>query len=371
MLKTEVNEIKKLYNIRNCAVTRICGCYVDGEKNVRTTFAENFLSIPEEIMFKYLEIFKKSLSGTIDKNLINFEFPLKEEEKNGCQFELLALRDSKLKNDDMLQAFYDKIINTYAYVGNYLILLIHNAYDVPGKTCDKNSLEDASDEVYEYISCIICPVSLAKAGLAYNPEENKFTNLERDWIVGKPDVSFTFPAFNDRSSDIHSVLYYEKKAELEHEEIIKFILGCNKGLTATEQKAAFGVLLEQCGCNTTEVKDVYEALNEIIEEKGRENPDITIVMDKPEVEALLRKNINSAAMEEFDSVYEREIGETELIAKNIADTKKMEIKNPDVSIKCKPDKAQLISEREIDGVKCLVIQMGSDIEINGTRISLN
>ena len=44
------------------------------------------------------------------------------------------MRDSKLRDDVLLEQFYDRIIKSYEYVGNYLILLIHDAYDIPGRT---------------------------------------------------------------------------------------------------------------------------------------------------------------------------------------------------------------------------------------------
>ena len=76
MNKKEISEIKKQFTPANCAITRIRGCYVDGEKNKKTEVKEAFLSLSEEEMFKYFEIFRKTLSGTLGKNLINMEFPL-------------------------------------------------------------------------------------------------------------------------------------------------------------------------------------------------------------------------------------------------------------------------------------------------------
>lgn len=207
MTKQEISEIKKLFTPKNCSITRICGCYVDGEKNKKTELKQAFLALPEEEMFKYFEILRKSLSGTIGKNLLNLEFPLKSETEGGTQEFLLRLRDSRLKDDALLEQFYDRIIESYEYVGNYLILLIHDAYDVPGRTRDGIEMEDASDEVYDYILTCICPVDLSKPGLSYNAVENTFQNRIRDWVVGMPDAAFLFPAFNDRSTDLHSTLY--------------------------------------------------------------------------------------------------------------------------------------------------------------------
>ena len=166
MIKKEISEIKRRFTPSNCTVSRICGCYVDGEKNKKTTFKEAFLSLPEEDMFKYFDILRKNLSGALGKNLINLEFPLDSEMEGGTQEFLLRLRASRLQDDALLDTFYDRIIEAYDYVGNYLILLIHDAYDIPGKTSDGLAMEDASDEVYSYIMCSICPVDLSKPGLS-------------------------------------------------------------------------------------------------------------------------------------------------------------------------------------------------------------
>ena len=149
------------------------------------------------------------------------------------------LRNSKLEDDELIDQFYDKVIENYDYTGNYLILLIHDTYDVPGKTTDGLTMDDASDEIYEYIMCCICHVNLSKAGLSYFDSENTFHNRIRDWIVDVPDIGFLFPAFIDRTADIHNVLYYTKKPEEIHEEFIRYILGTGMPVTAGNQKEAF------------------------------------------------------------------------------------------------------------------------------------
>ena len=110
MNKKEISEIKRLFTKERCAINRICGCYVDAEKEKRLQFKEAFLSLPEEAMFKYFDIFRKTLSGTIGKNLVNMEFPLEQEMGDGTQKMLLALRDSELKEEELLEQFYDKMI---------------------------------------------------------------------------------------------------------------------------------------------------------------------------------------------------------------------------------------------------------------------
>ena len=71
MNKKEVLEIRKQFTPANCAITRIAGCYVDHEKNKKMESKSAFLSLPEEEAFKYFDIFKKTLSGTMGKNMLN------------------------------------------------------------------------------------------------------------------------------------------------------------------------------------------------------------------------------------------------------------------------------------------------------------
>ncbi len=368
MIKKEISELKRLFTPSNCSISRICGCYVDGEKNKKTEIKEAFLSLPEEDMFKYFEILRKALSGTLGKNLLNLDFPLDTEMEGGPQEFLLRLRNSRLKDDELLSAFYDRIIETYDYVGNYLILLIHDAYDIPGRTSDGLDMDDASDEVYSYILCCICPVDLSKPGLSYNEIENTFQNRTRDWVVGLPDLGFLFPAFNDRSTDLHSALYYSKNANDLHDSFIKQMLGCPLPLAAEYQKESFHAIIEETlgdACNYEMVKTIHENLSEMMEEhKDAPEP---LVLDKYQVKTLLENSgVEEENLENFDKTFNKTAGEkASIFAGNIVNTRAFEVKTPDVIIKVNPERTDLVETREIDGRQCLVIAIDGGVEVNG------
>ena len=371
MIKQEISEIKKLFTERNCSITRICGCYVDGEKNKKTELKQAFLALPEEEMFKYFEILRKSLSGTIGKNLLNLEFPLESESEGGTQKFLLRLRDSKLRDDALLEQFYDRIIESYEYVGNYLILLIHDAYDVPGRTRDGIEMEDASDEVYEYILACICPVDLSKTGLSYNAEENTFQNRLRDWVVGMPDTAFLFPSFNDRGADIHSTLYYSKNAAELKDDFIDKVLGCSIPLPADCQKEAFQALVEEVlgdNCSVEAIKNIHEELTEIVQEH-KDDPD-PVVLDKNTVETIFAKSgLDDDSMEAFDQCYDDTVGsDTELLLDNIYSSRSFEVKTQVVTVKVNPDRTDLVKTKVIDGRQCLVIELQEAVEVNGVAV---
>lgn len=371
MIKQEVNELKRLYTPSNCSITRICGCYVDGEKNRKTEFKEAFLSLPEEEIFKYFELLRKTLSGTLGKNLLNLDFPLSSEEAGGTQEFLLKLRDSKLKDEELLSQFYDRIISSYEYVGNYLILIIHDAYDVPGKTTDGLTMEDASDSVFEYMLCCICPVNLSKPGLSYDAAANEFHNRIRDWVVEMPECGFLFPSFNDRASDIHSTLYYSKNPEEPHQEFVTDILGCSLPLTAGSQKETFQTLIEETLGEEADyevVKSIHENLTEMIEEH-KEIPE-PLSLDKKQVKTLFEKSgVEEEKLETFDQLYDAAAGETtSLLVNNVANTRSFEVKTPDVVIKVNPERADLVTAMTVEGKRCLVIELSDQVEVNGIKV---
>ena len=372
MNKKEIAEIKKQLNPTRQTITRICGCYVSAEKEKITTFSQSFGILDEEEIFKYLDIFKKSLSGTLGKNLLNMEFPVESEEEGGTEKFLYDLRQSHLEDDGLLDEFYDKVIDSYITGESYLILLIANAYDVPGKGTDELEMFDASDEVYDYFQAVICPVDLAKPALSYDRETQSFHSLNRQWIVGMPVLGFLFPAFNDRGNDIHSVLYYSKDSEDLHFDFTDRLLGCTLPLSAGLQKEAFQQVVEQAlgeNCSFEMVKEIHDTLREAAEE-AKDDPD-PVSFGKHDVKVILSKaGAEDDDLRDFDTVYDENVGEDGRIqAANVMPRTKFEVHTPDITISVSPDRTDLIEERMIDGRRCLVIPVTEELTVNGIRIS--
>ena len=374
MNKKEVAEIRRQYVPERCTISRICGCYVDAEKNIKTTMKEAFLSLPEDDAFKYFTIFKKTLSGTVGRNLVNLDFPLEEEHEGGHQEFLLKLRNSKLKDDALVEEFYNRIIDTFPFGENYYIILIHVAYDVPGKATDGTEMYDASDNVFEYLLCSLCPVHLSKPGLGYNEAKNCIENRIQDWIVDQPMKGFLFPALNDRYTDIHSMLYYTKNATDLQEDFLKNMFGCTRiPLDADSQKETFNCLIADTlgtDCDYSVVKNIHEILNEKIEE-FKDSPE-PLELGKQDVRRLFEDSgVPDSRMEDFDQCYDEEVGEqTTFLATNIASSRKFNIETPDVVVKVNPEAADLVETRIIDGRQCLVIAINEHVEVNGISIAV-
>lgn len=314
MRKKDILELKRRLKKDHCTFTKMCGCYVNGEKHVILKFRETFLNLDEDEYFKYLEIAKKVLSGTIGNNILELNFPANEDLINERQISLMQLKNSQLRDDTLLDNFYDSIIDNYDYTGNFLILIFHDAYDVITKTKD-NAKIDESEEVYEYLLCAICPVSLSEPGLRYFEEDNKIKARIRDWVVEAPTNGFVFPAFIDRSSDVNSIMYYTKNTKDTHPELMENALGCYSKQTATIQKETFQSIIKDT-FSTDEKKaekifmEVQENLNNMLDEYNAIYDDTDaepISLTKDDIQSLL---IESGVPEEFTTKIEKSYVDT-------------------------------------------------------------
>ena len=374
MTAQDIKEIKKLFSLDNCTIDHICGCYVNNEKEKQAVSKDAFMSLPDEEQHKYFEIFKKTLTGTIGKNILDMEFPLAEEAEGGKQEALLGLRDSHLDDDALIDRFYDSVIESYDTVEKYYIILIHAIYDIPGMTTDMIINEDASEGIYDHICCAICPVKLEKGTLSYDPDENRISEKVRDWIVSDPAHGFLFPAFNERTGDIHSLLYYTKKSEELQEGFIDAVLGAVPPMSAGNQADFFNtVVTETLGddISLSDVMSIHDNVRVMIRDHSDE-PE-PYLMDKKEIRRVFeRSGIDDEIMEDFDWKYDEVVkdasddedseAEPYVQATNIPGIKKIDIRTPDIVIKVNPERTDLIETRLIDGKECLVITV-DDVEI--------
>lgn len=328
MRKKDILELKKRLKKDSCTFTRMSGCYVDADKRVILNFSRTFLNLEDEEFFKYLEIAKKVLSGTIGNNLLELNFPNSEQNEGGKQYSLMQLKKSALKDENMLKNFYQSIIDSYDYTGNFLILLFHDAYDIITKTKDNSKL-DESEEVYEYILCAICPVSLAKPGLSYFEYDNRIGARVRDWIVEMPSVGFVFPAFIERSADVNSVMYYTKNPKDPHHEIMEETLGCISKQTATEQKETFNnIIINAVGGDEKKssevIMEIQENLNNIVDEhesiSTKDDDPVTLTKDTI-LDVLTDSGISEEVTSKIEKCYSAEFGDEPPIVEHLLDNK--------------------------------------------------
>ena len=328
MTKKDILELRKRLNKKGCTFTRMRGCYVDSQKNIVLHINETFLSLEEEEFYKYLEIAKKVLSGTEGNNLLELPF-LRNEDGEESQKFFLAMRDSGLEDDGLLDLFYERVIESYEHEGNYLILLFHDAYDIPLKTKDNMGL-DESTEVYTYFLCAVCPMELSKAGLGYRQEEHRIGVRIRDWVVHPPASGFVFPAFTDRSTDIHSLMYYTRDPKKPHEDFMEEMLGCQPKKTAVQEKKAFQQILEEAlpaEVEDTEgmILDIQQNLSNMVDEHKTVFENEPVFLDGTAIhEILTDEGLSTEVAEQVEQTCTEVFGDTMPLAESLISQKELE-----------------------------------------------
>ena len=408
MQKKDILELKKRFKKNDCTFTKVCGCYVSNDQRILLQFRETFLTLEEEDAFKYLDIAGKIISGGMDNQILTLQFPLDETLENQQQTFLYQLKKSQLKDDELLHAFYQSVIDQFDHDNsNYLILLFHDAYDVITKTSDKAKL-DESEEVYEYLLCAICPVTLSEPGLRYDEQVQRIKARARDWVVEKPVVGFVFPAFVERSPDVNTVMYYTKNPKSPHPEVMAGVLGCLPKQTATLQRESFQMIVKDCLGPDDEkgeraLMEIHENLRTMVEDHafqydGVEEPPFHL--DQQQVQQLMQESgIPQEAAAKIELSYRQCFDEDVPLAKHLMDPKilkageqrkketrlerqvetlQVELEKvssdlqPDMNeviLRVNPEKASQITTQRIDGQRCLVIplQDNEQATINGQR----
>ena len=389
MAKADILELKKRLTKNGCTFTKMCGCYVNADKEKILKINESFLNLEEDEFYKFLDIAKKVLSGTFGNNILQLDF---KREENKQDF-FWKLDKSALKDEELLDEFYDGIIEKYDAQGNYLILIFHDAYDVISKDKNKEELEN-SDEVYEYILCAICPVELSKANLGYDEEENKFTSVTRDWIVGAVESGFVFPAFDERSADVNSVLCYTKNPKAPHDELMEDILTCEIRKTAAQEKMAFRSVIEDAVEDENEAKSVFievqKSINYVISEKEAKGaPEGGVILTESDLEEIVEEsNVNDAVKEKIKENFAEEFSKELPSANNILDNKAAETgvqreqvmrlekqvenlqaavaEREEIILKVSEERAKSVKTEIIDGVRYVMIpaETGVKMKVN-------
>ena len=376
MNKKDIGEIKRRFNLEHNNITCIRGCYVNNQGEVISSFTRSLVGMAQEEAEKYLAIFKRTLSGAQGQNLIDIEFdPGRIADSPEHQL-LTALKDTALKDDETVEYFFQQIIANLQMEDHYLILLMHDGYDVPYRSKQDGSKDlDMSDEVFHYILCSVCPVKLTKPTLSYDAGSNDFRSRESDWIVGAPEMGFLFPAFEERAANISQALYYTRDTSVSHDDFVNAVFRSDLPMPADQQREVFQAMLEQTlqeECSMEVMQAVHEQVMEKLEEQKEDKHAEPLKLTKYDVTDVLAEcGVSPAKMEAFNDRYDQEFGEQARIsAVNIASPKQFEVKTPSVVIKINSDRTDLVETRVIDGHSYILIRADEDVEVNGVSVTV-
>lgn len=371
----EVGELRRRIRRDRSNMTAIYGCYVNGAREIISSFKLSTGMMSENEAERYFGVMKRALSGTIGKHLIDICFKTSQVADSPEHKMLMQLRQSRLQDDDLRMEFYKKIIENVAFDDNYLILIGCDSYDVPFKSKDGNIQQDASEEVFTYLLCAVCPVKQTKSNLHYIAEQKEFHDGGASHVVSAPELGFLFPAFDNRATNIYNALFYSRNTKESHQAVIDALFHVQAPKPAAEQKKSFEALLSRCldeQCDLEVVQTVHDQLRQSIAMHKESKVADPLLITKEDVASALKTcGVSDDRISKFSVDYDEAFGfEAELHPKNIIDNNRFEVKTPDVSIKVNPERSDLIETRVIGGVKYIMICADEDVEVNGVSINI-
>ncbi len=375
MIDKEIGEIRRHLRRERSNITALYGCYVNDNKEIITSFRQSTGMMPENESDKYFALLRRTLSGSLGKNLIDITFKTSQVADSPEHKLLMDLRKCQLKDEELLETFYQKVIDSVCMEGAYLILIGCDSYDVPFKSKDDFSQSDNSDETYTYLICTICPVKQTKANLHYVPEEKIFHDGAMHQMVSAPMLGFLFPAFDNRSTNIYNALYYTHDVKVGQDAFIEAVFNTPAPKPAAEQKKSFEALLtttlgEECSLDV--VQTVHDQICQRIAMHKEAKVPEPLMISKEDVKTVLQEcGVSEDRLSKFSVDYDEVFGfETDLHPKNVIDNRHFEIKTPDVVIKVDPTRSDLIETRVIGGVKYIMICADENVEVNGVNIHI-
>lgn len=375
MNEKEVSELRRRLRPEKNNISHVCGCYVNDQREIVSLFSQSLTMMAQEEAEAYLALLKKCLSGTLGKNLIDISFATRQVADGDEHRLLMALRSTELRDRGVVEDFCRKIIEGLAFEGSYLILLAQDAYDVPYHTKDGERQDDASEEVYTYLLCAVCPVKAVKPALRYASEEHVFRSRDGGWVVAPPELGFLFPAFDQRATNLYNALYYSKDIAETHQDFVDAVFRTELPMPAAAQKETFQSLLgdtlgEECSYQVA--KAVHDDLCSRIEAQ-KEHKDLEpLTVSKAEVREVLEDcGVSGERVDAFSVRFDAAFGEgADLSPRNIVDDKQFEIKTPDVTVRVSPDRSDLVETRVIGGVRYILIRADEGMEVNGVPIAI-
>lgn len=376
MNQRELNELRRRFRPDRSGISRIYGCYVNGGGEIITEINASLGAMPEEEAEQYLGLLKKCLSGGLGRGLIDIAFTTQQVMDSEEHRLLSALRDSALQDGAVRARFYRKVIDALGIEdSSYLILLAHDRYDVPCRGKDDSLQPEASEQVYSYILCSICRVKPVKPQLSYCAPEKAFHNRSIGQIVAPPDLGFLFPAFDGRAANLYNALFYSRSAQDIHQEFIDAVFHTQAPMAPQAQKESFRMVLSESlgeACSFEVVQSIHGQLCERLEEhKESKNPE-PLDLSQGEMSRVLENcGVPEQQVNTFLELCTQEFGEgAALTPGNLIDSRKLQIRTPEVVVTVHPESGYLLETRLIQGRKYLLIPADHGVEVNGVSVEI-
>lgn len=373
MNEKELREIKRRFRPDKSNIPNIVGCFINGEGQIISRFSQSILLSENDESEALLSVMKKALSGSLGTNLIDIEFSTSDVTNTEEHKLLMSLRDTHLKDEAALSAFFERVAQSVHMESNFVVLLANDIYDVYTK---ENDEETGSSVTFNYIVCAICPLKDAAEGLFFRESDRLFHSVTANAILTRPVLGFMFPTFDDRAANIYHTLYYTKDLSSSSPEFVARIFGKEPPMPAKVQKATFGsCLYDSLGdeCSLEVIRSVNKQIAEMEEAHKELKIPEPLTLTKSTVKGILEKcGVEEKTLEVLGEKMDESYGKNaELRPKNLVTTTRLEVALPDIKISVKKGKEDMISTQVIGGKRYVLIDASEGVEVNGIPVKID
>lgn len=369
MNKKELNDLKKNFSDKCGFFTfnQVLSAFIDSDKNVVYKHHSLLGVMPSEEQELIVETLRKGLSGTLGKNLVEYNFPDSEYLDNGAQNVLYKSLKSRFLDEADNDNFLRNITANINYTSTFTIFAAHCTYTLFRRGKNDEQPEDSSD--YNFIITVICPVELGEDVLIFDETDNNICLIPKKNrnISRVPTDGFLFPVLTGGDPDINSVLCYTSKPKEPNKSIAENVLGCETTFTAVGERAVFcKVLTDIVGddLDYTVITQVNDKIaEEIKEHRFDEKP--TAIDDLKLKDILTDVGVSEEKLEKVQKVFNDTTGGKPLTATNLV-TPKTVIALPDITVNISKDATDKVRTSLVGGRRCLVIDIDDpNVVING------
>ncbi len=372
MTERELREIKRRFRPEHSNIPRIVGCFVNGNKQIVSKISQP-LGLEETVSEMLLKVMKKTLSGSLGTSLTEIDFSTKEVSEGENHALLMGLRKSELKDAELLDKFYGKVIESTKFDGNFVILLANDVYDVKEYSSDGEGGDSYTQ--FSYIVCAVCPLKDSPEALSFKESDSLFHSAANLALLSSPEIGFMFPAFDDRKTNIYGALYYTRSLSDKYPEFTENIFGKGAPMPPKSQKSTFSSLLsetlgEECDLNL--VRSVNAQVAEMVEAHKESRDPEPLVITKSVAKTILENSgISEEKVEKFTEKFDEDFGKNAtLTPKNIISHNKFDAEMPEVKIKINAEFRDIVSTEVINGEKYIRIKVTGPLEINGINVNI-
>ena len=382
MNRKEINEIKKNLKKESGFLTwnRILVTIVNAyhEVELQKVMSPLTLSTREETM--YGDILLQTLNTNVGKKSVQIDFETQRNEDStmsSTQTALYDLVDTAFNSEQAISEYTDKVVLTYPEQKPYAVITAHCTYTVRHKN-KSDEFDEMDQEDYNFIISAYCPVCAVETGFSYDFSTKTFST-EADkklYIVPKATHGLLFPAFDNRSANIHSAMVYVAKEKEYPTFYIEEGLGCKAPLSAATEKSVWLSILESTFGDELDYPFLYVLNQRLLQAAEGFRQDTRLVKwgGKRFAEEFEALEVEKEQIDKFLNVWEYTMNKGlfpgYLHLENIID-KKYTVKTAEFTISYTAEHGDSVSTTIIEGSRSFSLKTANAVvAVNGAPINL-